>query len=413
MSPTSRSSWLTVTQLLFASLLPAHVSLAQSTGSWPRHTIDDSSRGADGVRALDVNSDGLLDLVCGWEEGGVVRLYLHPGIESVTAPWPAVTVGHVTSPEDAVLVDLDADGFVDVVSCCEGNNRSVYVHWAPRDRQRLLDESAWTTAPFPVLQGRQAFMFCVPAQIDGERGVDLVVGAKQSKTGVSQVGWLQSPADPRRLEDWTWHPLYDAGWIMSLIAEDMNSDGWPDILMTDRKGDTRGCQWLTNPGGQLATKRDQWFPRYNVGGQGSEVMFADMGDLDDNARIDVVTATADSGLLAFINITGTGEQWATIRIPMPEHTGSGKSVACGDINLDGRLDLVVTCEHAEDKHGVFWLERSSPESSQWQFRPISGTTGIKFDFAKLLDLDGDGDLDVLTCEERAGLGVHWYENPNR
>lgn len=27
------------------------------------------------------------------------------------------------------------------------------------------------------------------------------------------------------------------------------------------------------------------------------------------------------------------------------------------------------------------------------------------------DMDGAGDLDVLRCEERAGLGVVWYENP--
>ena len=38
------------------------------------------------------------------------------------------------------------------------------------------------------------------------------------------------------------------------------------------------------------------------------------------------------------------------------------------------------------------------------------------DRIELLDLDGDGDLDVLTCEERQnknGLGVIWYENPAR
>ena len=28
-------------------------------------------------------------------------------------------------------------------------------------------------------------------------------------------------------------------------------------------------------------------------------------------------------------------------------------------------------------------------------------------------LDADGDLDVLTCEERKNLGVIWYENPSR
>ena len=33
--------------------------------------------------------------------------------------------------------------------------------------------------------------------------------------------------------------------------------------------------------------------------------------------------------------------------------------------------------------------------------------------ARMLDLDADGDRDVVTCEERDNLGVIWYENPSR
>lgn len=29
----------------------------------------------------------------------------------------------------------------------------------------------------------------------------------------------------------------------------------------------------------------------------------------------------------------------------------------------------------------------------------------------MLDLDGDSDLDLMTCEEVHDLGVFWYENP--
>jgi hypothetical protein len=54
---------------------------------WRRHVIDDSSRGADGVRLADVNGDGHQDICTGWEEGGVVRLYLNPGPERSRQKW--------------------------------------------------------------------------------------------------------------------------------------------------------------------------------------------------------------------------------------------------------------------------------------------------------------------------------------
>jgi len=48
-------------------------------GFWQRHTIDDSSLGADGTRFGDINGDGLLDITTPWEQGGVVRVYINPG----------------------------------------------------------------------------------------------------------------------------------------------------------------------------------------------------------------------------------------------------------------------------------------------------------------------------------------------
>ena len=48
------------------------------------------------------------------------------------------------------------------------------------------------------------------------------------------------------------------------------------------------------------------------------------------------------------------------------------------------------------------------------FHDISGTAeGVKFDRIHIMDVDSDGDLDVITCEERDNLGVIWYENPQQ
>ncbi|MHC4642750.1 MAG: hypothetical protein ACYS32_13990, partial [Planctomycetota bacterium] len=103
------------------------------SGPWKLNIIDDSSSGADGVKLADVDNDRLMDITTGWEEGGITRVYLHPGYEDANQRWPAVTVGQTPNVEDAVFVDLDNDGAVDVVSSCEGETKKLLVNWAPAD----------------------------------------------------------------------------------------------------------------------------------------------------------------------------------------------------------------------------------------------------------------------------------------
>jgi hypothetical protein len=76
----------------------------------------------------------------------------------------------------------------------------------------------------------------------------------------------------------------------------------------------------------------------------------------------------------------------------------------------------VNCEGAEGgKSGMAWFTPTSSRNgskTKPTFHDIAGPHGIKFDRIELLDLDMDGDLDVMTCEERENLGVVWYENPH-
>lgn len=370
---------------------------------WARHTIDSSSRGADGVRVADVNGDGLMDLTTGWEEGGVVRVYLNPGPDKSKQPWPAVTVGRVNSPEDAVFADIDGDGNVDVVSSCEGQTRQVFVHWAPTVADKYLEANEWRTDEIPCADNDQMWMFALPLQVDGRYGVDLVVGSKGPN---ASVGWLQAPANPRDMNSWKYHRLYDAGWIMSLIARDMDGDGDMDILISDRKGAGRGVLWLENPGTANAFAADRWIT-HRLGAADREVMFLAVGDRDGDHSGSIFAACRGNGIAIL-----SPPHWTLAEIPMPSNCGTGKGIAVADINLDGSTDIVFTCENATgDRSGVRWLSRG--QAGHWDDHEISGPEGVKFDRIELLDLDQDGDLDVITCEERTNLGVIWYENPTR
>ncbi|MFT4550118.1 MAG: hypothetical protein ACI9UA_001207 [Pseudoalteromonas tetraodonis] len=370
--------------------------------AWECHTIDRSSQGADGVRLGDLNGDGLADVVTGWEEGGLIRAYLNPGADKAARPWPAVTVGRVDSPEDAVFVDLDQDGALDVVSCCEGQTRSIFVHWAPRDRTRLLDPKAWHTEPFPAARGKEAWMYALPMQVDGLGGVDLVVGSKGKGASIS---WLESPNDPRDLKAWKLNRLRDAGWIMSIEAEDIDADGREDLVFSDRKGARAGVFWLKRPQ-EVAMP----WSEHPIGALGKEVMFLRIEDLESDGRRDVVVSTRNGYCELFRRKAGVRVAWASQQKRLPFGLPHGKSLAIADINGDGRRDLITTNRGGGKVRCVAW-QPIDPAQSDSKAHDIGGFGGQKFDLIEMIDLDADGDLDVLTCEERDGLGVVWYENP--
>ncbi|KAA5544425.1 VCBS repeat-containing protein [Roseiconus nitratireducens] len=369
---------------------------------WRRHAIDDQFKGADGVRLADFNGDGLQDVVTGWEESGLVRLYLHPGADAVTDRWPAVTVGRAPSPEDAVACDIDGDGKLDVLSCHEGKHRQAIVHWndAPdNSTEQLLRREHWNSDQFPQLDGIQ-WMFALPlGEIDSRRCI--AIGSKGKDASITLLVAPSDVADEtpqakRDLNRWTAIRLRPVGWIMSLRARDMDDDGDLDIVFSDRKGPARRVGWLEQP----SDLQTAW-TEHGVGGDGAEVMFLDI----DQDR--VVVATRKSHILDCRRVGAPNDsRWRVSSIENPPGVPFGKAVA---LLPEGRMLMTANTNASpiRDQPGI-WIR--SP-GGEWSV--VDPTTETKFDRMEVIDLDGDGDLDVMTCEERRNLGVIWYENPGQ
>jgi hypothetical protein len=397
----------------FARIASAWLASNLVVGPWKLNVIDDSSSGADGVKLADVNNDGLMDITTGWEEGRITRVYLHPGYEHAKQRWPAVTVGQTPDVEDAVFVDLDNDGAVDVVSSCEGSTRKLLVNWAPPDPGDYLNPDKWHTEVIPQSDGLIRWYFTAAMQVDGINGIDLVAGSNETN---GHVGWFEAPANPRSLADFRYHKISDARWIMSLVTYDMDADGDLDVLVTDREDPAvQGCRWLENPGPGPSL----YLPWTNhfIANTEQATLFLKIADLDQDGLDDVVVA-ASPGALYFRRLDPNGLLWQQHEIALPANTGKPKGIAVGDIDKDGRRDIVITCKEADGKYGAVWLSyANNVNDPTWIPHDISGDElGIKYDRIELLDLDGDGDLDVLTSEEdeypgSTGLGVIWYENP--
>ncbi|MDZ4290152.1 MAG: FG-GAP-like repeat-containing protein, partial [Prosthecobacter sp.] len=148
-----------------------------------------------------------------------------------------------------------------------------------------------------------------------------------------------------------------------------------------------------------------------IGALGSQVMFADIAELNGDGLSDVVVAVKPVDVMLFLRQKDGTWRQQTLHLP-PDNLGDAKAVKAGDLNADGLTDIIFTCENAKDNlEGIVWLEQQ--KNAAWKQHPLGGPEGLKFDLMQLQDLDKDGDLDVMTCEERDQLGVVWYENPSR
>lgn len=400
---------------------------------WQMHPIEDNPlAGSDGVKLADVNGDGKPDLVTGFEEGGKTRIYIHPGEDKADQQWEYVTL---LSPdvEDAVFIDLDDNGILDVVTASEGNTNTIMFHWAPEDRKDYLDPDQWRSESVPAVEGLSAWMFAVPADMDQNHGRDIIIGSKRKgdEEGDDRalVGWLEAPEHPRDVSAWKFHSLTKAGWIMSIKRTDMNDNGRQDILLSDRKFSTRtGVRWLENPGLDTDDLYTEW-RSHMIGVNEGEPMFLEWADLNGDGLQEVIVPDLTNHLVIFEQTRDRDSRWNKHTVDYPEWAGPrGKAVAVADLDLDCTPEIVLSFEEEgqvksvpfeeykdSGSYSVIWGNyRNNPFNRDWEFYKVSSLKGRKFDLVNLIDLDGDGDFDILTNDENEeddGLGVIWYENP--
>jgi hypothetical protein len=193
----------------------------------------------------------------------------------------------------------------------------------------------------------------------------------------------------------------------------MDADGDLDVLISDRKGPKSQVLWLENPGAESNRQNQPW-KSHTIGAVGREVMFIDFKDINGDGRKDVIVPAKSRDILILFQPEDLFQTWVSHQITFSDkHFGTSKAVRAAHLDGDGKIDIAVTCEQANGElSGCFYLSwTNSPMDREWKATDIGGPIGLKYDLIELYDIDGDGDLDLFSCEERDQLGVFWYENP--
>ncbi|MBU0718087.1 MAG: VCBS repeat-containing protein [Planctomycetes bacterium] len=349
----------------------------------------------------DVNGDGYVDLAALPRLGRGPYVWLGDGHGAWTESSEGLDPGDFSCGGGLGLADLNGDGYLDlaVADHCRG----LYTY---------LGDGAghWnmvTRALYPqdlVPKEPKTTMFVgaediAVGDVNSDGFLDLVAGG-------SDDGGINVYAGDGTGKNWTrlaGNGLPNTGWVPRVVLADVNDDGRLDLLASQHLGPR---VWL-NDGPDTWTPASAGLPTPTISGLYTGLA---VGDVNEDGRLDLVIANWVDGPEVYLQQADGA--WSKTADVFPEMKGGAIGLDVGDLDRDGHLDIVVSGRLNNDAgyvRGVFWLRGDG--AAGWDYvrgsglpdTGLSSTTGVA-----LADVNGDGMLDIA-----AGSGLIVETVPGR
>ena len=347
-----------------------------SLDRWQRHVVDPAKPWrAVFITAGDMDDDGKKDIITGgwW--------YKNPG--SPEGTWTRHAIGWPLNNMAAVY-DFEGDGHMDVLGTKgQGSSANANFVWARNDGSGVFTIlSNVDIGHGDFLQGTAVERF----QVGGPLEVAL-----SWHTAGKGIQILTVPSNPSS-DTWPWRKISDTSQDEALSAGDIDGDGDLDLLL--------GTKWLRNDGSY-----------WNVFTLNSASGLPDrnrLADINGDGRLDAVVGY-ESNKLAWY------EQGSSATSIWPEHLIATDivrpmSVDVADMDHDGDIDIIVGEHNLSNTSSarLYVLENKDGKGNSWTKHLVS-TGDEHHDGARVVDIDGDGDLDIISIGWSHGRVVI-YEN---
>ena len=337
-----------------------------------------SSRAGDqtlGVALADLNGDRRLDLICA-NFNFPNTIYYHE-TDSLYAAAPSWQSGPADSGEDVEVGDVDGDGDVDLIIANLGQPTALYLNDLSDTGGTLTTTPAWgTSRPDQTID-------IALGDVDGDGDLDLVCGNADELSAA-----YVNLTPPLELNP-SWESIFpEENRTKSVALGDVDGDGDLDLVCGNGGAKDMASTCYFNRDGRFDTA-PSW-----LSAEPRRTASVALAKVNRDDRLDLICGNqgvTGEPSAAFENTGGSFSSTPTwISDPIKVTT----SIAVGDINGDGLVDLV--CGNGGDSSMVFLnLGSNFDTKPAWTSNDTLQTSGIA-----LGDVDGDGDLD-LVCGNNA------------
>lgn len=240
--------------------------------------------------------------------------------------------------------------------------------------------------------------FSYPADIDQDGDIDVaVVGRIDGK-----IAWFDNNGgSPPNFTERNIGASFDNRCV---FVTDVDGDGDPDILTTSAISGGREVVWWESDGAvppnfskhEIPVNGDDWFPVFAT-------------DLDDDGDTDVLVGNGPSGAYAnrilWLENNGSSPPSFTERV-ISTAVNWPYRIFATDLDDDGDID-VLSASMLDDK--IAWYENDGGSPPEFFQRVIS--TNVKnASHVHAADVDGDGDIDVLSGSNQPDYKIVWFES---
>ena len=353
---------------------------------WLTETLRSDISGA-WTRSADFDQDGDPDILV--QSGDSILWYenLRPGwVEHlVDATFYDSKYGYVD------VFDLDGDGDMDVIKApatlADGTDELTW-------NENLSNGSAWEKHTILTVAGTVGWLQNAYGDLDGDGDIDIAYSEYDfiNTPEAEALYWLENGGDG---DTWTKHLLKTGNHWYSSVA-DMDGDGDLDIAAS-----WDSIFWMENK-----LPLDDWTVHKIADGIGYNYIGACI-DLTGDGAADLFSAPVESnGGLAFY----TNPNWEEVTINPAQQLYVGSA---GDLDGDGDFDMTYGGAGFSLAQALGWAENQN-NGAEWVLHDITPSTVLQRIPTGIDDIDGDGDMDIvsLTFDVNTGLGsAIWSANP--